>query len=429
MDVVSGIAVAVVTLVVLVTGLVAAGFVVLFRRRGDRGIRSAGESGAGRSSAGSSTEAIGKRASALLVRLDDALHEADDELGYAIAQFGAAKTRPYGDAVAAARAKVAEAFRLRQSLDDAYPESDRERRERTLQIVALCEQAEKALADQDAAFARLRRLEVNAAGTLDDLRSRVADTGARVETARRELAALEKKYLPVTFAAVAANPESAESLLATATSTAESAAPAISQSGVSAVSDTLQEAAQSAHRADQLLDAVERTARDLREADDALAALRASAKDDLAEARTERDKAPDADTGAAIIAAIADVEAVLADRPGGPIDPVAELDRLGDAIAELDTALATARNQAQRLAHARAAYAGTLVSARSQIAAARDYIGSHGVGVSARTRLAEAERQLALAEATADPVEALDTIRRAVTHARDADALARYDTM
>jgi hypothetical protein len=32
-----------------------------------------------------------------------------------------------------------------------------------------------------------------------------------------------------------------------------------------------------------------------------------------------------------------------------------------------------------------------------------------------------------LAEAETDPVEALDTIRRAVTHARDADALARYD--
>jgi hypothetical protein len=34
-----------------------------------------------------------------------------------------------------------------------------------------------------------------------------------------------------------------------------------------------------------------------------------------------------------------------------------------------------------------------------------------------------------LAEAEADPVEALDTARRAVTHARDADALARFDTM
>jgi hypothetical protein len=58
----------------------------------------------------------------------------------------------------------------------------------------------------------------------------------------------------------------------------------------------------------------------------------------------------------------------------------------------------------------------------------RDLIGSRGGSVSARTRLAEAERQLMLAQAAADsdPVEALDAVRRAVTHARDADALARY---
>ena len=36
-------------------------------------------------------------------------------------------------------------------------------------------------------------------------------------------------------------------------------------------------------------------------------------------------------------------------------------------------------------------------------------------------------RQLALAEAEADPVAALDAARRAMTHATDADALARFD--
>jgi hypothetical protein len=52
------------------------------------------------------------------------------------------------------------------------------------------------------------------------------------------------------------------------------------------------------------------------------------------------------------------------------------------------------------------------------------------VGAAARTRLAEAERQLSVAEAEAEtePVTALDTARRAMTHATDADALARFDT-
>ena len=97
-------------------------------------------------------------------------------------------------------------------------------------------------------------------------------------------------------------------------------------------------------------------------------------------------------------------------------------------MAALDTALASARNQAQRLEHARIALAGALVSAKSQLEAVRALKASgRRVGADARTRIAEAERQLELAETEADPVEALDAARRAVTHARDADALARYD--
>jgi len=419
MDVVTGISVAVVTLVVLVTGLVVVGFTVLFRRRGDTGIRPTG---------GSSLGELRRRSGTLLVRLDDALREADDELGYAIAQFGADKAQPYGDALAVARTKVAEAFRLKQNLDDAYPDSDQKQREWTLQIVALCEQAETALAAQDASFSGLRRLEVNAASTLTDVRSRISATTSRLSDSRATLARLAETYAPETFAAVAHNADTAEKTLATATALADAAAPAISDTGVSAVSTTLTESGQAAHAADRLLDAVERTARDLAAASAAVTTLRAKTKIDLAEASAEVATAPDADTGQAIITAIAGVESALAATATGS-DPVTELDRIGDAVSALDLALASARNQAQRLEHARTAYVGTLVSAKSQIAAARDYIGSSGGGVDARTRLAEAERQLMLAEAATDPVEALDTVRRSVTLARDADALARYDSM
>ena len=67
----------------------------------------------------------------------------------------------------------------------------------------------------------------------------------------------------------------------------------------------------------------------------------------------------------------------------------------------------------------------------ARIRVAVDVISAHRgrVGADARTRLAEAQRQLALAEAAAvdDPVEALDAARRASRIAQDADALARYD--
>lgn len=420
MDVVTGIAVGVVTLVILVAALVTVGFVVLFRRRGVAYAEQSSDTSIG---------ALGRRAGSLLVKLDDAIRDADDELGYATAQFGADQAKPYADALATARAKVTEAFRLKQSLDDAYPDSDQQQREWTLQIIALCEQADAALASQDKSFTELRALEANAGGTLEDVRSRIAATTARLDGARATLVDLEKKYVATTFAAVSQNPDEARTSLADATIAADAAAPQISQQGVNDVSGTLQDAGRAAQHADQLLDAVDRTARDLAAADAALAALRSKTTADLAEAKVERDKAPDADTGRAIIDAMAGIEAILTSRPTGPIDPAAELDRLGDAVNALDLALASARNQADRLAHAKAAYEGTLVSVTSQIAAAHDYIGRYGGGVDARTRLAEAERQLTIAKAEADPVDALDAVRRSVTLARDADALARYDTM
>lgn len=420
MDVVTGIAVGVVTAIVLVGAGVIAGFVVLFRRRGDQYIAPSSDTSIG---------ALGRKAGSLLVQLDDALRDADDELGYAIAQFGADRAKPYADALALARGKVTEAFRLRQSLDDAYPDSDQQNREWTLQIIALCEQAQAALASQDKSFTDLRALEANAGGTLKDVRARIVATTARLDGARSTLAQLATKYVPTLFAQVAQNPDEAQKSLADATKAADAAEPGISQQGVNDVSGILQDAGRAAQHADQLLDAVDRTARDLAAADDALATLRAKTAADLTEAKTERDKAPDADTGKAIIDAIASIEKILAERSKGPTDPTAELDRLGDAVNELDLALASARNQADRLSHARAAYEGTLVSVKSQIAAAHDYIGRYGGGVDARTRLAEAERQLTIAEAETDPVEALDAVRRSVTLARDADALARYDTM
>ncbi|MEP6479552.1 MAG: hypothetical protein ABJB03_09185 [Rhodoglobus sp.] len=417
-----GAGVAIVTLLVLVIALGTVGFVMLFRRRGDAGIRDSSPDGLG---------AIGTQAGVLLVQLDDKLRASDDELGFAIAQFGADAAKPFANALADARAKVAEAFRLKQKLDDAFPDSDQDARQWTLQIVALCQQAQSQLEAQEATFGDRRRSEANAGATLDDLGKRIAATSARVDSARATIAALEKKYQKQTFAAVTDNPAQAERQLADARKAADAAAPRISTSGVSDVAATLQESGQAAHRADQLLDAVDQTAKQLADADAALTTLTAKTDADLTEARKERDQAPDADTGQAIIEAIALVEKQLAAarETSGPADPVASLGSLGDAVSQLDTALASARNQAQRLEHARTALTGALITAKSQIAEVQAYIGSNGGGVEARTRLAEAERQLMLAQATADPVEALDTARSSVTYSRDADALARYSGM
>ena len=417
-DVARGATVAVVTVIVVVGVLLAGGIVLLFRRR----------SGAQPSSA-SGLGALRTRANILLVRADEAVTAGEDELGFAVAQFGDTRTSQFAASMADARAKLAEAFRLQQALDDSVPESAQKKREWTLQITALCEAAIATVAGQDRDFSRLRGAEADSPARIADLRARIAaeraDLAATAGTRERLLASYDPALLgaddPVA-AATAALDAAAESV--------DDAEARIAPSGVNTVGGLLEDAEGSLRRAAGVQQAQRQLGARLDAAASALDSLVDSTERDLAEARLQRDAAPDADTGAAIIGAVADVEKTRS-AVGASRDPVAGLDALTTAVATLDTALASARNQTQRLEHARSALVGTLVSARSQIAALKSLVadGGRGVGAEARTRLAEAERQLMLAEAETDPVEALDVARRAVTHARDGEALAHYDAM
>jgi hypothetical protein len=427
--------------IVLVLGLVI-GIGLLFRRRA----RNAPAVGAP-ANAALGIEEMSRRAGAVLVRADDAVESAENEVGFAVAQFGSERTREFAAAVGAARANVAEAFRIQQQLDDAYPETPQQRRDLTKRVIVLGESAERVIAEQNEAFTALRRSEADSPARLAALRSGITETVAELASSRALLDELLARYSPASVATVRGNPDRAQSLLAEATRLADDAGSRISNTGVNTVSADLDAAAERVHTARGLLAAVAETAAALRQADGALADLITETRADLVEARRTRDAAPDADTGAALVAAVAEVERALeAESASASLlesgsastsasvstngsasrNPVAGLERIGAAVSTLDTALAGARNQQQRLEHARTALVGALVAARSQIGVTKNYMASSRSDVDARTRLAEAERQLMLAESESDPVEALDAARRAATAARDADALARY---
>ena len=407
---------------VIVVGGFAFGLALLFRNR--QGAQSSSASG---------LPALRDRANIALVHLDDSLASASDELGFAVAQFGEDRAAEFAQAVVEAKALATSAFRIRKELDDAFPESDTRRRELTLQMIASSEKAQRLLDDQQGSFTRRRTEELEAPHALDSLAASITKASKRVAPARTTLARLAADYRPAVAAEHADAVDAAERHLAAATQTVADASTRLSPAGVNAVTSELADASRAVARAVALLDSIDTLETELDNAAAAVTTLVASTRKDLVEARAERDDAPDADTGGAIVEAIDAVEKTLAGIAAAPLpsDPIEALDQLNAAIAELDTALATARNQAQRLEHARLALAGTLVSARSQLAAAKGFIGAGGrrVGAEARARLSEAERELEHAEAEADPIDALDAARRAVTNARDADALARYDAM
>ncbi|MCU1405406.1 MAG: hypothetical protein JWQ43_1709 [Glaciihabitans sp.] len=449
LDPVRATVIAVVTVVVIVGAALVLGIVLLFRRRSSAGRRDSSRSGASAPSRGSfpppsaqrplqslPTPELSLLAGTTLVQVDDAVEAAENELGFAIAQFGGEATRGYGAAVRQARASVAEAFRIQQQLDDAFPESDQQRRELTRRVISLGQMAQRALDEQDEAFRRLRRSEADSPARLAALRQAIAAGESALTVSRAELDRLTAKYAAHVTATVLDNPASAAALLAKATTTADevdarlSSASPVSTGGVSG---DLASAEAFLHKATAQLDAIATLGSALQQAEAALAHLAASTRADLPEARALRDNPPDPQSGAELVAAITAVDAALvsadaATRPAGPgdRDPITTLGRLSETLNRLDAALAVARNQQQRLEHAATALVGALVAARSQISVTRSFMAGARSGADARTRLAEAERQLMLAESESDPVEALDAARRSASAARDADALARY---
>lgn len=408
-----GIVVAVV--VVAFIGLMTAGVALLARRSR----RQALEPAPGRTDAG-----------VALVQADDAVKDGADELAFAVAQFGTDRTREFAATLATAQANLTRAFRLQQQLDDSEPDSDQQREEWTHQIRALADGARTSVAAMAATFDDLRRSEAGAPDTLKVLRASLAALAARRAQSASTVADLRTKYLDSAISTVGANLDAADAALAAGAKAADATDAALSSSKVPNVTDELRAVQDAVGAATQQLDAIDHRRDELASAEKSIADLTTAATGAIAAAKTLRDAPPDPDSATAVNDAIAALQAQLkaAAKPGRR-DPAAQLDALVDASDALDVATAAAQNQQRRLDGARAALGGAMVSAKSQIAAVTDYIDGHrgGVGADARTRLAEAQRQLMLAQNESDPVNALDIARRAQTDARDADALARYD--
>ncbi|WP_327016629.1 TPM domain-containing protein [Cryobacterium sp. MP_3.1] len=416
-----------VLLVLAVVGGIVAIVIVVLRRRGTAPV-----TGQGKPTDEVPTAELKREASSALIETDDAIKTSGQEVGFALASYGAAAAEPFQAAVSGAAGKLSQAFTLQQRLDDAEPDTEEQVRAWYRQIIALCAEANRALDEQAAAFDELRQLEANAPAAAAELDTELAAVDALLDQAEARVAELATRYAPAAIDTVADNPEQAAERLTFAINALAEARTQLAAGEPGAAAVDIRAAEEAIDQAKLLVDAVDRLAADLQRAEAGIPAMLADLDTDLVAARS----LPAAgEASAAVPGVIARTEQTLAEVRASlaapPINPIELLRTLEAANAAMDAALQGVRNaqlQAQRL---QAALAQSLQSARSQVSAAEDFITARrgAVGAEARTRLAEAGRLTAQADSlvASDPAAALAVSQRAGSLAAEATALARRD--
>lgn len=368
-------------------------------------------------------DALDDLSKSIVVDVDNAVRTSSNELELAVEEFGDKDTAPFSKAVSDAKTTLAQAFNVRQILDDAVPETPAQRRDLLTRVVVAAAKADRELDAQREAFAQLRDLVINAPTRLDAMTQQMVDLTARLEPAQQALTALHAQFAETALASVAGNVDTAKQRLGFADQNITNARnllarPADRQTGLV---DAVRASESALGQARTLLDAVDSAATDINRA---IATLPASiadiqngikaAGDQLGQGHTAHAK----ELGAARDAA---VRAVADAQSAGTSDPLGAFTKLTQADAELDRLLASVAEERAAADRLSRSYDQALFTAQSKVRAVSDYIDVRrgSIGPEARTRLAEAVRQL---QAAQDKRGA--NLNEAIAHANGAAMLA-----
>lgn len=380
------------------------------------------------------TGKLAREANALLIALDDRTRASEQEAGFVEAQFGAEEAAPFRTAVAAAKAELGGAFEIRQRLDDSEPEDPPTRE---LMLKDIIERLGRGAAILDAQAARideLRNLEREAPAILASLPAQADSLSARLPDAAAILRSLTEAYAEPAWAAVKGNVVEASKGIAGARAAIDRGNVAVAAGRGGAAAREIVVAQQGIAGAAALLDAIEVAGRTIRETEASLDAHLEAAEADIAAAReaapldrpagTPPRDSEFAEADAAVVAARAAADAIPPE-PIGAGRAAAAAQRLASEL------LAAVRADAEQEARFAAALDTSIAAARAEVDRAHDFISTRrgGVGRRARTRLAEAERLLAAAEANSvtEPKRAMSDAQRADKLAGEAYSIASME--
>ena len=378
-----------------------------------------------------SVDELRKKSGSLLIEADNAINSSEQELGFAQAQYGDAAVGNFTKALQEAKGHMSESFKLQQQLDDHIPDTEEQQRSWLGEIIRRSEAALASLQEQKADFDSLRELEKNAPQALAAVNAGAQEADARIATAEQTLTALRAKYADSALVQVSDNIGQAKERLAfvqNATSTAQDKL-ASGESSLAAVA--VRAAEESLHQTKVLIDAITKVSGSLDEARNSLEAAVVDTSQDLAQAKAMIQSGAHPELAGPVAGVEAALAQVKAEIQGGKIDPIATLERVETAHQSLDQSLTGIRDQQEQARRAQASLQQTIMSAQAQISATSDYITARrgGVGTEARTRLAEAQRNLdyALSISRNDPVTALTYAQQAHALAAQAAQLAQGD--
>ncbi|PWC07351.1 TPM domain-containing protein [Mycetocola zhujimingii] len=376
-----------------------------------------------------STEDLDRQAGSALIETDDAVRTSEQELGFAIAQYGEESAAKFREAIATAKTTLSQAFTIKQRLDDAEPDTEQQVRAWNAEIIRLCASANDALDREAAAFDELRQIEKTAPDAVKRLRSELERVSQRRPAAEATLSTLSGRYSPAALSAVADNVEEADERLRFAATALDAADQDLTEGDLSTAAVGIRAAEESIEQAGILLDAIDHAAADLAKAEESIRALVTELENDLQLARSQ----PDPEGSLAnVIGATEGILAELgADRSAGPYSPQELVQRLEAADSTIDSVLTQVRDAEGQRRRSQSMLLHSLTSAQDQVAAAQEYITTRrgAVGAEARTRLAEAERNLGLAMQSreSDSESALIYAQRANELARQSMQYAQND--
>lgn len=373
------------------------------------------------------TAELDRRAASALVAVDDQLRSSEQELGFAQAQFGEGATKEFAAVLADGKAKITEAFRLRQALDDAIPDTEQQKRQWSTRIIQLCGEVSSALDAQKKEFDELRDLEDHVEAALDEHTRTAGRLQERLGPARATLQTLTAQYSPAALASVAPNVDQADALLSDAIEAIGTGKVTARTNRSTAVGYS--RAAEAAlDQVRTLLDAIDGAGKELAASGAKIDAGIASITSDISDAA--RLAPGDPAVGPQVAGAQQAVQVATVARAGNG-DPLAAIRGLVTAEAALDAALAPMREREEQARRALALLDEVLGRVDSSIRATTDYINTRrgAVGPEARTRLVEGQRlrDQAISERATDPARALGTAQRAQQLVDDAIRQAQQD--